>query len=98
MRLLGQFQACLAFLYEKILSVKKAPKSKTNNFLSLKSFCEQKIVAFVVFCSLVFLLLVGFDLIYIFVRLKFFHKKNKQARNYPDNLIYYTTHFKPANG
>ena len=32
------------FFYEKILSIKKAPKRKTNDFRSLRSFC----VAFVV--------------------------------------------------
>ena len=35
----------------------------------------QKIVAFVVFCLLVFVLLVDFGLICVFVRLKSFHKK-----------------------
>ena len=52
----------------------------------------QKIVAFVVFCLLVFVLLVDFGLICVFVRLKSFRKKkNKQTRNCPNNLIYNTT-------
>ena len=80
MKLSGQFQACLIF-YKKPLSVKKAKKKKkgskrkTNNFSPLGSFSAQKIVAFVVFCSLNFILLVGFGMIYVFVHLKFLRKK-----------------------
>ena len=47
-------------------------KRKIINFPPLRSFCARKTVAFVVFCSLNFVLLVGFDLICVFVRLKFF--------------------------
>ena len=65
----------IIFFYEKILSVKKAPKCKITNFPLLRCSFAQKIVAFAAFCSLVFVLLVGFGLIYIFVRLKFFRKK-----------------------
>ena len=54
-------------------------KRKITNFPPLRSFCAQKIVAFVVFYSLNFALLVGFDLICVLVRLKFFLKKNKLA-------------------
>ena len=61
MRLSGQFPVCF-FFYENNLSVKKALKPKTNNFLPLRSFCAQKIVAFVVFCSLIFVSLVDFGL------------------------------------
>ena len=62
-------------------------KRKMNNFPPLRSFSAQKIVAFVVFA-----LLVGFGLVYVFVSSRFFRKKNKLARNCLDNLIYYTTH------
>ena len=78
------------FFYEKILSTQKAPKHKTNNFHLLRSFCARKIVTFV-FCLLIFVLLVGFGLICIFVHLKSFCKKNKQAWNCLDSLIYSTT-------
>ena len=36
------------FFYEKILRVQKAPKRKTSDFHSFRSFCTRKIVAFVV--------------------------------------------------
>ena len=52
-------------------------KPKPNNFLSPRSYYVPKIVAFVVFCSLNFILLIGFDLIYIFVRVKSFRKKKR---------------------
>ena len=51
-------------------------KRKTNDFHPLRSFSARKIVAFNIFCLLVFVLLVGFGLICVFVRLKFFRKKN----------------------
>ena len=66
------------FFYKNILSLKKAPKCKINTFLPLRIFCAEKIVAFVVFCLLVFVLLVSFDLTCLFVRLKLFRKKNKK--------------------
>ena len=47
--------------YEKNFDRKKAPKRKTNVDL--------------IFCLLNFILLVGFRLVYIFVRLKSFRKK-----------------------
>ena len=50
-------------------------RRKITNFLPLRSCCAQKIVAFVVFWSLNFVLLVGDNLICVFVRLKFFRKK-----------------------
>ena len=67
------FQVCLLCFYEKILSVQRALKLDLHphkNFL-----CIQKIVAFVHFCSLIFVLLVGFCLRCVFVRLKSFCKK-----------------------
>ena len=51
---------------------------ETPNFPPLRSFCAQKAVAFVVFCSLVFVLLVGFGFVYVFARSKFFRKKKKR--------------------
>ena len=44
-------------------------KHKINNFPPPRNF------AVMVFCSLVFILLVGFGLIYVFVHLKFFVKE-----------------------
>ena len=74
----------------------KVPKRKITNFPPLRSFCARKNVAFVVFCSLVFVLLVGFGLICVFVRSKSFRKKNnKPAWNCPNNLIYYNTDVYP---
>ena len=47
MSLSGQFRATLLiclfiYSYEKILSVQKAPKPKTNDFYLLGSFCSRK--------------------------------------------------------
>ena len=47
MSLSGQFRATLficlfIYSYEKILSVQKAPKPKTNDFYLLGSFCSRK--------------------------------------------------------
>ena len=82
------------FSYEKILSKKKAQKRKRFS-PSWKFFlCAQKCVAFVVFCSLVFVLLVGVCLWRVFQNL-FIKKKKKQAWNCPDNLKYYTTDVYP---
>ena len=53
---------------------------ETPNFPPLRSFCAQKAVAFVVFCSLVFVLLVGFGFVYVFARSKFFRKKKKKKK------------------
>ena len=71
-RLSGQFQVCLFVLYEKFLSVKKALNAKQTNFPLLEVFVPAKIVFFVVFCMLLFVLLVGFCLWRVFVRLTFF--------------------------
>ena len=66
-----QFQ----FFYEKNLSVKKAPIRKTKDFTPPRHFCARIITAFVVFCLLNFILLVGFGLVYVFVHSKSFCKK-----------------------
>ena len=89
MRLSGQFQACLFFFVEKVLSAKKAPKSKTSDFHPLRSFFSHiKNVDFVVFCSLVFVMLVEFCLWVFFHAQKLFIKKiNKQIWNCPVKLI-----------
>ena len=72
MRLSGQqFQ----FFYEQILSVKKAPRRKASDSPPLSCFCWGIIIDFVVFGLLNFILLVGFGLVYVFVRLKSFRKK-----------------------
>ena len=52
MRLSRQFQA--SFSYKKFLSIQKASKDKIINCPPLRNFYAQKIIAFVVFCSLVF--------------------------------------------
>ena len=44
-------------------------------FFPLEGFSTQKIVAFLFFCLLIFILLVCFDLIYVFVPSKIFRKK-----------------------
>ena len=48
----------LFFFYKKILRAQKALKRK-NHFHPLRSLCAQKIVAFVVYCLLNFVLLVN---------------------------------------
>ena len=93
MRYQGNFGS-VYFFYEKILSVKKNTKTENKRFSpSLKFLCSQKIVAFVVFYSLIFVLLLGFCLWRVLLRSKSFRKKNKnkQAQNCPDSLIYNTT-------
>ena len=57
------------------MSVQKALKRKITNFPPLRSFYALKHFAFVVFSSLVFVLLVGFGLICVLVRSKSFRKK-----------------------
>ena len=44
----------------------------------LRCFCAQIIIAFVVFCLLDFIFLVGFGLVYVFVHLKSFRKKKNE--------------------
>ena len=55
MRLLGQFQVCLLFFFfENILSVKKTPKHKTNDFHPLRSFCaREKLLPLLFFVCLI---------------------------------------------
>ena len=92
MRLSGQFR--VYFFYKKILHVKKNTKTENKWFSpSLKFLCSQKIVAFVVFYSLIFVLLLGFCLWRVYDAQNLFlkKKKNKQAQNCPDSLIYNTT-------
>ena len=72
LRLSGQFY--VFFLWKKF-EWKKASKCKINDFHPFISFYARKIVAFVVFCLLNFVLLVVFYLICIFVLQKSFHKK-----------------------
>ena len=69
----------LFFIYlfiflRKDFEVKKAPKRKINNFPPSRSFSARKIVAFVVFCSV---LLVCLGLIFNFMLLKFKFKKKQ---------------------
>ena len=62
MRFSRQFQACFFFFfYEKVLSVRKAPKPKTNDFHPLRSFGTRKkllplllSVCLILFCLLIF--------------------------------------------
>ena len=66
----------LFFIYlfiflRKDFESKKAPKPKINNFPPSRSFFARKIVAVVVFCSVIFVLLVCLDLIFNFMLLKF---------------------------
>ena len=78
------------WVYKKLQS-----KRKTNDFHHLRRFSARKIVAFVVFCLLSFVLLVGFGLWCVFYAQNFLVKKIKLPWNCPDNLIYYTTDVYP---
>ena len=83
-----------AYFDEKILNAQKAPKCKANNFYLLRSFCAHEKLLPLLF--LVCFFFCFFSWLIIFVRLKFFSKKkNKQAQNCPDSLIYYTTDVYP---
>ena len=68
------------------LSVKKAPKRETNKLPPRRSLYAQKIVVFFVFCLLVFVLLVGFCLIYVFACSNVFCKKKKKKKSIDLNL------------
>ena len=84
MRLLGQPQTSLLFFMKRFRAYKNA--NQTNH--SLRSFYMQKIVSFVVFCLFSFILLLGFDLICVFVCAKSFRKKKKKlVWGCPDNII-----------
>ena len=90
LRLLGQFQDSLLLFYQNILSVKKLPI-----FHLLEAFVRKKPFSSVVFCSLVFVLLIGFGFVYVFARSKLFRKKKKKEKvvwNCPNNLKYNTIH------
>ena len=72
MRLLGQPQTSLLFFMKRFRAYKNA--NQTNH--SLRSFYMQKIVSFV-FCLFSFILLLGFDLICVFLCANYFSKKKK---------------------
>ena len=87
MRLSRQFQVCL-FFYKKILNAQKAPKRKTNNFCLPRSFCaREKLLPFLFACFC----FVGWFLFVTCCRAFKNFRTKKQAWNYLDNLIYYTT-------
>ena len=65
------------FFYEKNLSVRKALKRKITNFFLLRSFCAQKTVAFVIFCSLFFCFVSLFWFGFPFCALKIFSQKKQ---------------------
>ena len=83
------YQDNFLFFLRKNLQHKKR---KTSNFSLIKDFVHKKNLLFVVFYSLIFVLLVGFCMFCIFYAPGFFFKK---IRNCPDNLIYYTTDLYP---
>ena len=57
----------LLIFLRKASARKKTPKRKRNDFYPLRSFCaREKLLSLVVFCSLIFVLLVNFCLIYVF--------------------------------
>ena len=62
------------------LSVKKAPKCKISKLPPRRSLYAQKVVVFFVFCLLIFVLLVGFCLIYVFACSNIFCKKKKKKK------------------
>ena len=68
------FKPVYLFFLRKDFKRIKTTKRKTSNFYPLRSLCEQKIVAFVVFCLLIFVLLVGFLFVSVFLSLKSFCK------------------------
>ena len=91
MRLSGQLQT--SFFFAKIF---RAYKNENQTNHSVRSFYVAflKIVAFFIFCSLNFILLVGFGLMCIFVRAKSFRKKNWFGVVLI-TLFYYTTDVYP---
>ena len=77
------------FFLRKDFERTKSIKAQNKQFSFIKSFFAQKIVAFVFFFVHLFLFfLVGFSLIYVFVRSKSFLKKNKLAWDCLDSFIY----------
>ena len=78
--LLSLFYFIYLFIYLFFLSIKKAPKCKTNNFHPLKKFCApKKLFLLLFFVRLI--LLVGFGLICIFYAQNLFVKKQKKKIN-----------------
>ena len=72
------FKPVYFFFLRTNLDHTKSTKTQNKRFPpSQKFLCTKKTIAFVVFCSLIFILLVGFCLICVFVRLRFFRKKKK---------------------
>ena len=100
MRLSRQVQASLFFL-QKDFEHKKQQSAKLTIFTFLEVFVPEKLLPLLFsFFSLIFVLLVGFGLIYVFVRSKssFFFWKQKRIRldwNCFDSLIYYSTDVYP---
>ena len=77
MRLSRQYQACLFFFFftKRFCAHKKHQNAKQTTFTLLEDFARIKNVAFVVFYSLVFVLLVNFCLSVFFYAQDFFVKK-----------------------
>ena len=65
------------FFHKKSLSVKKAPNAKQATFTPLEVCARKILLPSLFFCSLIFVLLVGFLFVSVFVRLKSFLKKIK---------------------
>ena len=83
--LLSLFYFIYLFIYF-FLSIKKAPKRKTNNFHSLKKFCaRKKLLLLLFFVRLIFL--VSFGLICIFYAQNLFVKKKKRINRHKIVLI-----------
>ena len=78
MRLLRQLRVFLFFFKKRFSAEKKNTKRKKNYFSPLEVFVRKKIAAFVVFYSLVFVLLVSFYLWGVFCAQKIFLKKKNR--------------------
>ena len=84
------------FFYKKGFKRTKCTKPNTNDFRHLRIFCACKNRCLVVFCSLIFVLLVGFCLICVFVRSRCFRKKNiNRSEIVLIASIHYTTYVYP---
>ena len=79
------------FFTKKILRVQKEPKRKTSNFHPLRSLDQQKNVALVVFCYLIFVFVCSFLVVNIFVCVKSFPKKINRLNIVLIASINYTT-------
>ena len=71
----GDYFKPVYFFSRKDFKCKKKHQTQNKLLYLLRSLCTQKIVAFVVFCSLVFVLLVGFLFASVFMRAESFRKK-----------------------